>query len=173
MLKYYKQIKPGQNSFVPSTPKGLGIHREFARLKAVYDSNNNVSFTEEPLVGPVKAGETLLMKIKLDSPITVPYTLLEVPLPSGAEVVKDSPKEEIAGRGNNEVVSKWWWTHEDIMDDHLAFFVSNYREGKSEIRTMVRLELPGKFQINPVTLEGMYTNNVHGYSQAEQLEVVE
>jgi uncharacterized protein YfaS (alpha-2-macroglobulin family) len=38
---------------------------------------------------------------------------------------------------------------------------------------MVRLELPGKFQINPVSLEGMYTNNVHGYSQAEQLEVVE
>jgi alpha-2-macroglobulin len=171
IIKYNRRFKAGETFTVPSTPAALKVQRSFARLTAVYDSNNNVSFKEEPLTGKVKAGETLLMKVKLDSPITVPYTILEVPLPSGAEVVKDNAKEEIAARDVQDAVS--WWTHRDIMDDHLAFFVSNYRQGKSEIRTMVRLELPGKFQMNPVTLEGMYTKNVHGYSVPGEIEVVE
>ncbi|MBX9725474.1 MAG: hypothetical protein K2X81_29015, partial [Candidatus Obscuribacterales bacterium] len=174
VIKYYKQLKPGQAGTVPSTPSGMKIHREFLRLKANYDSENNVHFTEEALKGPVKAGETLLMKVILDSPISVPYTIVEAPLPSGAEVVKDDPKENLAtSTSDNYAISRWWWTHMDVMDDHLAFFVSKFHNGKSEIRSMVRMELPGKFQMNPVTLEGMYTNNVHSYSDANEIEVLE
>lgn len=177
VIKYYKKLKIGQSGIEPSTPSGLNIRREFVRLIANYDSSNNVHFTEQPITGPVKAGETLLMKIKLDSPITVPYTLLEVPLPSGAEVVKDTLKEEASQADTREsdtaIMSSWWWNHRDIMDDHMAYFVSDYRQGKSEIRQMVRLELPGKFQMNPITLEGMYTNAVHGYSEANEIQVVE
>ena len=176
VLKYYKQLKPGQAGIVPSTPTALKLTREFKRLIASYDAEGKAHFTEQPITGKVKAGETLLMKIKLDSPITVPYTLLEVPLPSGAEVVKDDPKEQIATRDRPDgdyVVRSWWWTHQDIMDDHIAFFVSNYPLGQSEVRAMVRLELPGKFQMNPVRLEGMYTDKVHGYSPASEIEVVE
>lgn len=175
VLKYYKQLRPGQLGLVASTPNDLAITREFKRLIASYDADGKVHFKEEPITGKVKAGETLLMTIKLKSPITVPYTLLDVPLPSGAEVVKDDAKEQIASRdrSDSDIVRSWWWTHQDIMDDHIAFFVSSYRAGQSEIRQMVRMELPGKFQMNPVTLEGMYTDNVHGYSQANEIEVVD
>ncbi len=174
ITKYYKNLKPGDASVLECTPDTLKLKREFKRLIASYDSDNKVHFKEEPINGKVKAGETILMTLKLDSPITVPYTLLEVPLPSGAEVVEEDRKAELAERSDSDYyVSHWWWTHRDIMDDHLAFFVSSFRPGKSEIRTMIRLELPGKYQMNPVTLEGMYTNNVHGYSQADQIEVVD
>lgn len=179
VLKYYKKLSPGQSGVVQSTPTGMNLHREFVRLIAHYDSDNNVHFTEEPLKGPVKAGETLLMKTRLDAPITVPYTIIEIPLPSGAEVVKNDAKEQIArsqkSRSGSDayLYGSWWWDHQDIMDDHLAYFASSYNMGKSEIRTMVRMELPGKFQMNPVSLEGMYTNNVHGYSEANEIEVVE
>lgn len=172
LIKYYKQAKPGQSFVVPSSPAGLKIHREFARLKAVYDSSKKVSFKEEPLTGDVKAGETLLMKIQLESPVAVPYTMLDVPLPSGAEVLKEDTREEIASRDKTDLI-RAWWNHRDVMDDHMAFFMSNYHSGKSEIRAMLRMELPGKLQMNPVSLSGMYTDNVHGYSEAGQIQVVD
>jgi len=175
VLKYYKKLSPGginsANVTLPSTPTKLAMHRSFKRLIAHYDSNNNVSFTEEPINGKVKAGETILMTLSIDSPISVPYTLCEMPLPSGAEVVKDNAKEEISSRGNYSAVR--WWDHQDIMDDHIANFSGWYHDGHSELRTMIRMELPGKFQMNPAIIEGMYTNNVHGYSEAQEIEVVE
>ncbi len=175
VLKYYKKLSPSgintANVTLPSTPTKLAMHRSFKRLIAHYDSSNNVSFTEEPINGKVKAGETILMTLSIDSPISVPYTLCEMPLPSGAEVVKDNAKEEISSRGNYSAVR--WWDHQDIMDDHIANFSGWYRDGHSELRTMIRMELPGKFQMNPAIIEGMYTNNVHGYSEAQEIEVVE
>lgn len=171
VLKYYKAIVPGQKGLVPSTPTGLRIERSFARLKASYDSNGKVHFKEEPITGPVKAGETLLMRVKLDSPISVPYSLVEIALPSGAEVVENDAKENLS---EDKERSGWmWWSHKDVMDDHLAFFMTQLSSGKNEIRQMMRLELPGKFQLNPVTLEGMYTDNIHGYSEANELVVVD
>jgi alpha-2-macroglobulin len=172
VTKYYKKIQPGQHGLVPSTPTGMNIQRSFSRLKAEYDANGDIHFKEEALTGPVKAGETLLMKIKIDSPITIPYSLIEAALPSGAEVVENDPKE-YSIKSDTSVLGNWWWNHKDVMDDHLAFFMSSFSSGKSEIRQMVRLELPGKFQMNPITLEGMYTDNVHGYSEATEIEVVD
>lgn len=172
ITKYYKKIQPGEHGLVPSTPTGLTIQRSFSRLKAEYDSAGDIHFKEEPITGKVKAGETLLMKIKIDSPINVPYSLIEAALPSGAEVVENDPKE-YSVKSDTAVLGNWWWNHKDIMDDHLAFFMTDFRSGPSEIRQMVRLELPGKFQMNPITLEGMYTDNVHGYSEATQIEVVD
>jgi uncharacterized protein YfaS (alpha-2-macroglobulin family) len=99
-----------------------------------------------------------------------------VPLPSGAEVVDDDRKEQLAKREKNDgdyYYGSWWWNHKDIMDDHIALFSSSYHSGKSQIRTMIRMELPGKFQLNPVSVEGMYTKNFAGYSAPGEIEVVE
>jgi uncharacterized protein YfaS (alpha-2-macroglobulin family) len=176
VVKYYKKFQQGKAVTIPNTPTDLKITREFVRVVAQYDSSNNVTFKEEPITGKIKAGETLLMKVKLDSPITVPYTIFEVPLPSGAEVVDDDRKEQLAKREKNDgdyYYGSWWWNHKDIMDDHIALFSSSYHSGKSQIRTMIRMELPGKFQLNPVSVEGMYTKNFAGYSAPGEIEVVE
>lgn len=175
IVRYYKKFQPGQTASFPSTPTGLKIQREFVRVVAQYNANNDVTFKEEPITGKIKAGETLLMKVKFDSPISVPYTLIEVPLPSGAEVVEDDRKEQLANRSSNngDYYNYWWFNHKDVMDDHIAYFTSTYHSGKSQLRTMIRMELPGKFQLNPISLEGMYTKNVSGYSQLSELEVVE
>jgi hypothetical protein len=36
---------------------------------------------------------------------------------------------------------------------------------------MIRLELPGNIQVNPVSLEGMYTNAVRAYSGLDSLHI--
>lgn len=179
LTTYYRAVKPGEMVASKSLPDGLKMRREFFRLvPSVPDSNGNVKFKAEPLPNrTVKAGETVLMKVYVESPTEVPYAFLRAPLPSGAEVVEndsraDSAEEEKSSADTYEW-GNWWWTHQDVMDDHLAFFVTEFRPGKCEFHQMVRLEIPGKFQMNPVHLEGMYTKDVRAHSQADVLTVTE
>lgn len=186
LTTYYRAIKPGQFVAEKSNPEGLKLRREFLRLvPSKPDSEGNVTFTAQPLLNnTVKAGETVLMKVYVDSPTSVPYTFLKAPLPSGAEVVENDSREN-AEETNEDGSAKtdeqkdayswgsWWWTHQDVMDDHLAFFVTDFARGKCEFHQMVRLELPGKYQLNPVYLEGMYTKAVRAHSQADVLTVTE
>jgi uncharacterized protein YfaS (alpha-2-macroglobulin family) len=132
---------------------------------------------EEIKDGEVKAGETIMMKVFVETPITVPYIMLEAALPSGGEVVDDTPQaNEAESTSTTEVEGDWgvpWWTHKDILDDRIVFFGTKMSAGKSEFHTMLRMELPGKINLNPVTLEGMYTDNVRGYSDLATFHVSE
>ncbi|HEY9792916.1 MAG TPA: MG2 domain-containing protein [Candidatus Obscuribacterales bacterium] len=183
VLTYYKRIKPGEYVAQKSQPNGLKMSREFFRMvPSAPDSNGNVHFTAQPLADrTIKAGETILMKVTVDVPESLPYVILEAPLPSGAEVVQNdsraNAKEDGNNNDNNQEESPFsynmWWTHQDVMDDHLAFFVTDFGRGKAEINQMVRMEIPGTFQMNPITLQGMYSKSVRAYSQADALKVVE
>lgn len=64
-----------------------------------------------------------------------------------------------------------WWSHQDILDDKMVFFGTQLNQGKSEFHTLLRMELPGDVQLNPVTLDGMYSNMIHGYSQPRELQI--
>jgi uncharacterized protein YfaS (alpha-2-macroglobulin family) len=101
-------------------------------------------------------------------------------LPSGAEVVENDSRSDAKEAGNDDhheesayPFGQLWWTHEDALDDHLAFFITDFNRGKAELHQMIRMEIPGKFQMNPITLEGMYSKGVRAYSQADEFQVVE
>jgi len=180
LVTYYRAIKPGEHIAQQSTPDGLQLRREFFKLVAgPSDSSGNVQFKAVALPNrTVRAGETVLMKVFVDSPTAVPYTYLKAPLPSGAEVVENDSRENAQEEGSDKKADayswgNWWWTHQDVMDDHLAFFVTEFGRGKFEFHQMVRMEIPGKFQMNPVLLEGMYTNKVRAHSQADVITVTE
>jgi uncharacterized protein YfaS (alpha-2-macroglobulin family) len=183
VLSYHQVLKAGQNVAAHGIPAGLHIKREFFKLvPSAPDSNGNVHFTAQPLFDhKVKAGETILMKVYVDSPIVCPYVCLQAPLPSGAEVVENDSRGDAkeAGSGTNEKQEdsyswgNWWWTHQDVMDDHIAFFVTDFPNHKAELHQMIRMEIPGKFQINPVSMEGMYTKGIKAHSEADEITVTE
>lgn len=179
VLNYSRPLKPGQQ-VAEGRPNGLQVKREFFRLQAKQDSDGKTHFRATPITdSTVKAGETLLMKVKVKSPTRIPYLMAEAALPSGAEVVKnDSAEDRLEEeKGSNEIETNnfWssWWTHQDILDDRMTFFVTSLSPGNYEFHTMVRMELPGKYQINPVLLEGMYTDSIRGYSNADIFTVTE
>lgn len=179
VLNYSRVVKPGQ-IVAEGQPKGLKVRREFFRLKATQDSDGKTHFRATPITdNRVKAGETLLMKVFVESPTRIPYQMTEVALPSGAEVVKnDSAEDKLEQEGDSHEIdtsSFWysWWTHQDVLDDRISFFVTSMSSGKYEFHTMVRLELPGKYQLNPVMLEGMYTQGIRGYSNPDTITVTE
>jgi len=176
---YFRKLSPGENIEAEALPKGLKVTRKFFRLQSVKEASTGViRFRTVPVTGgQIKAGETVLMKVYVDSPVRVPYIVVESPLPSGAEVVQSHKSEEMQGEGGGtSFEGDWgepWWTHQDVLDDRIVFFGTEMPAGKSEFHTLVRMELPGDLQLNPVAFEGMYTKSVRGYSMLDTLKVTD
>lgn len=176
---YFKKLKPNENTDQEALPKGLKVSRKFFRLQSVKEASTGViHFKTVPIDGgAIKSGETILMKVYIDSPVRVPYIIVESPLPSGSEVVAGHKNEELEGQsGGTAIEGDWgqpWWTHQDILDDRIVFFGTEMPAGKSEFHTLLRMELPGEVQLNPVSFEGMYTKSVRGYSMVDALNITD
>jgi alpha-2-macroglobulin len=181
LLTYQRQLQPGENAPGMAIPQGLSLERSFSRIGlAATTSDGKLHFRATKLSeNTVDAGETILMKVKLTSPISLPYVLMECALPSGGEVVDDQSKSSNLDSSSDDkstFAGDWrevWWSHQDVLDDRIVFFVTNLPSGVSEFPVLVRMEMPGTFQMNPVKLEGMYTNKVRAYSPPTQIKVVE
>ncbi len=183
VLSYMHPLKPGDTVKEPSRPEGLRIYREFFRLEAqAMTSDGKIHFRTKPLGNQaLKAGETVLMKVFIESPITLPYILLEAALPSGGEVIMNDPRlntldEEQSPEADSDITGDWgtwWWEHQDVLDDRVVFFATQLPAGKTSFHTMIRMEMPGTFQMNPARLEGMYTRNIRAYSDLNHLRVTE
>jgi uncharacterized protein YfaS (alpha-2-macroglobulin family) len=178
LLSFIKPLKPGDKVETKSIPEGIKITRSFYKLvPKPIGKDGSIHFVTRPILGQVKAGETVLMKINVNTPIDLPYILLEAALPSGGEVVSNDPREDLMQGEENTGFGgdwgEWWWTHQDILDHKIAYFLTNLHAGKSELHAMVRMEMPGKFQLNPVQLQGMYTDKIKAYSGLDSIKVVE
>lgn len=176
---YFRKLLPGENIEAEALPKGLKVTRKFFRLQTVKEaSTGTLRFRTVPITGgQIRSGETVLMKVYIETPVHVPYIIVESPLPSGAEVVENHKSEEMDGESGGTVIEgDWgqpWWTHQDVLDDRIVFFGTEMPAGKSEFHTLLRMELPGDVQLNPVTFEGMYTKSVRGYSMLDVLKIRE
>lgn len=191
LLTYERPIKPGQVVAGMSSPPDLAIERKFFRLQRFKDDSGVYTYQAVPIPeSGVKAGETILMKVLIKSPLPVPYVMVSAALPAGAEVVSNQDSNELHSpempvlsdaSGNvtpeaavaDDSAMQYWWTHQDILDDRMVFFVTNMPEGKNELKALLRMEMPGKFNVNPVRFEAMYTKKIRGYSGSDRITVNE
>jgi alpha-2-macroglobulin len=182
LLNYVQVLKPGESFRHTALPEGLQIQRSFYRIQPEQvGPQGTLRFKTHSIPDhKVRAGETILMKVTMQAPVALPYIIVDATLPSGGEVVSDDPRESLIERpadSDTNVISgdwgSWWWSHQDILDDRVVMFVTSLPAGKSEFYALVRMELPGTFQMNPVKLEGMYSKAIHAYSGLDQLEVTD
>lgn len=181
LLNYMQPLKPGDNVPQEAMPQGLQIRRAFYRIQAEpVGPQGTMRFkTHDISDNRVRAGETVLMKVIVDSPVALPYVIVDISLPSGGEVVSNDPKASLIDAQDssesqmNGDWGAWWWTHQDILDDRVVMFATGMPAGKSEFYALVRMELPGTFQMNPVQLQGMYSKRIRAYSALDRLEVTE
>ena len=177
LITYFRNLKAGDQIADKGMPQGLRLTRKFFRLvPGPVTSDGSIHFKSQQIAdGQIKAGETVLMKTYVESPISLPYIMVQALLPSGAEVVAQDDRESNTESDNTPgIEGDWgnvWWNHQDILDDRIVYFGTQLPQGKSEFHTMIRMELPGNIQVGPVTLEGMYTNSVHAYSALDSLHV--
>jgi uncharacterized protein YfaS (alpha-2-macroglobulin family) len=173
LFTYFRKLLANDQSVEKGLPQGLKLTRKFYRMKPVATTTNGAIHmrSEEITDGHVKAGETIMMRMFVEAPVRLPYIKLEAALPSGAEVVKENSDDTEAAKTLEGDWSAPWWTHQDILDDRIVYFGRSVPAGKSEFYTMLRMELPGSIQINPVSLEGMYSDKVRAYSSLGSLQI--
>ncbi len=176
MLSYDRPLKVGDQPIIKSMPSDLHVKRELYHVVEKKQANQGANdlFELKPLSinSTVKEGDLIMMKINVDAPFSIPYVMVEAALPSGGEVI-DEPPNLVADEPSTSTSDHWyWWTHQDILDDRIAFFCTSLPSGKSEFRAFIRMEMPGTFNINPVSMEAMYTNKVHARSMAHSVKVV-
>lgn len=167
VLTCRRPIDPGKHIIPKSLPIDMRVTREFCKLVAVANHIKAVPIKDGD---SITAGDTILMRVKINSPVTLPYVKVEAYLPSGAEITSTDPSHgEATSTDDNSF--NWWWTHQDILDDRIVFFTTEMPNGPCTFTSLLRMEMPGKFNINPVSVEGMYTRKVRAYSDATQLQV--
>lgn len=189
LLQYDRPLRPGENVIAKSKPDDLKITREFFRLIPYKDAKTPMTreqaistpvsfYVREPIGNePIHAGDVIQMRVSIDSPISIPYVMVESALPSGGEVINKYmsviDKAQLKPDYTWDYSASWWWDHQDVLDDRMGFFVGSMKEGKCTVEALIRMERPGEFGVNPVTLETMYSKHVRGYSKIDRLKVVE
>jgi uncharacterized protein YfaS (alpha-2-macroglobulin family) len=178
LLKYLLPLKPGDTIPQKAMPEGLKISRQFFRIHAEpVGPEGTLRFKTDRITdNKVRAGETVVMKVLVESPTALPYVIVDTALPSGGEVVSNDPRENLLEHDENQLAGdwgNWWWAHQDILDDRVVMFANSLPAGKSEFYALVRMELPGTFRMNPVKLEGMYSQRVKAYSSLDSIQVTE
>jgi uncharacterized protein YfaS (alpha-2-macroglobulin family) len=179
-VSYFRKLLPGDQMAGKGLPEGLTITRKFFRLVPQKElaADGSIHFKSEEIIDhKVKAGETIMMKTIVHSPTPLPYVKIESALPSGAEIVKSDSRESSVDKSSEQSqIGDWgtvWWTHEDDLDDRVVYFGTSIPKGDSTFHTMLRMELPGKMEVLPTTLEAMYSKKIRGYSPLDELTVKE
>jgi uncharacterized protein YfaS (alpha-2-macroglobulin family) len=112
----------------------------------------------------------------------VPFAILEIPLPSGAEVVANqdtniTSTENESGISESIFEGDWgtsWWGHQDILDDKVAYFSQSLSSNHDHVFFLtLRMEMPGEFGMNPVMLKAMYSNHIQAFSQRDTVKVIQ
>ncbi len=176
LLRYDRPIKPGATVVPRSSPSDLVLERRFFRLEPYIDPKTKIAKTRAvpiPASG-IAAGETILMKVLIKSPIAMPYVMVDAALPSGAEVLSEQRNIDYVAPDDTDPSSfRYWWTHQDILDDRIVFFVTDLSAGTCEFQSLLRMEMPGVFNVVPVSLEGMYSKSLRAYSAEDRITVFE
>lgn len=177
-LSYYLLYEPSET--IPEVAnKGVKITKTLYRLQSSTDSDGNISYKEKPLIGKVKAGEMILVKLEIDNSKNAKYLLIEDPKSSGMELISTDPRavmgsdESNSDSDNSNYWWNFWWTHQEDRDTHMSFFVTELQPGKHTVNYIVRPEIPGKYLINPTQLTGMYSNALSGSTSSLRLTVEE
>lgn len=178
VLQYDRPLHADGQLYSKCMPTDMKMEREFYRLVpgTGRESKQYRAVSLPAVAATVNTGDLLLMRVKIHTPVRAPYVMVESPLPSGAEVVSDvsditMPPEKEKGNSDNLSWPSYYWTHHDVLDDRLAYFASDMPQGDSSFSCVMRMEMPGQFNINPATLQAMYSKQVRGYSTAAALTV--
>ncbi len=173
-LNYYKPFEQ-----VRAEEDGYRVEKEIFVLNK-YEEYGGDRFTYKPVsfTGSVKSGDVMLVKLKVHTKKDDNnYFMLEDPLPSGVEYVKDDWSFPIEGadnyRGYNGYYWRWWYADKDVRDDKVVFFATYFGKGVHEFSYLMRAEIPGEYSVNPAKGSLMYYPEVYGNTEGVRMKVVE
>jgi len=162
---------------ISAREEGFRVEREYFKLEK-YDSysEDKITYRKKFFDGSVKSGDEILVKIKVYSKEEDnQYFMLEDPLPSGVEVVKDDwaykVEEESNYTGYDYYYWRWWYADKEVRDNRVTFFATYIGKGEYEFSYIIRAQIPGEYSVNPTKGMLMYYPEVNGSTKDFRLKI--
>lgn len=145
----------------------LNIARDYFVLVPI-NKDGRITYNLQPLNGPVSQGDVLAIHLGV-SGSPQKYLLIEDPIPSGTEFLKNTDSYEINQRPDTW---DWWYTRQEFHDDRAAIFATTF-SGRHDSFYLIKVINPGSFDISPARVAPMYQPNVQATTDQLHLEVKE
>jgi uncharacterized protein YfaS (alpha-2-macroglobulin family) len=171
-LSYYtneEKIKPREN--------GFRVEKEYFKLEKYTRYNDEkIVYKKRYFDGLVKSGDEILVKVKVTGKEdNMQYFMLEDPIPSGCEVIKDdwayTIDEEKDYSGWDYYYWRWWYADKDIRDNRVTFFATYLWGDTYEFSYIIRAQIPGTYNVIPATGMLMYYPEVRGSSEEISIKI--
>lgn len=179
-LTYYESESRKE---IDETDNGFEITREYYTLKKEYNEKaGNYTYKKVPYEGTgsktVRSGDEMLVKVKVfPNSSSNQYFMLEEPLPSGCEYIKEDWAYPIEGensyQGRSQGMWNWWYGDMDIRDNRIVFFSSEMGEQEYEFTYLLRAQIPGTYNIMPARGMLMYYPEHNGSSSNLKLKIID
>ncbi len=112
-------------------------------------------------------GDTVLVKLDVESARALTHVLVEDPRPAGLASVSSDAGMQLEG-----VDLRPAGVRRELRDDRAAFFVGTLPQGKTSLYYLARAGLGGSYHILPAKAEAMYVPNAfHAQSTSAEIEV--
>jgi hypothetical protein len=146
--------------------RGLAIEREYL------DAENKTPLET------VKLGQTVLIRLKVQSPLRRAHVAVVDRLPAGFEPVLTRFSNADGWQDQGAARAHWWhdwntsWQNEELRDDRMQIFADTLARGTSTHEYLVRATTTGRFSAPPALAEAMYDPAVQGRSAERTVEIV-
>jgi len=157
-LRYYTTAEP-----VPSSGRDLTVRRSYWRLVGRTQRDGSITYVPVRLGEgeELRAGEVFEVRLDLRLRLPAEYVVVEDPLPAGCEVITEG----------DEYSWNYWWSGQEIHDDHMALFMRWANTGRSKLTYRLRAELPGDLHVMPTRIYGMYLPDLAGNGREDRMTV--
>ncbi|MEM9997309.1 MAG: alpha-2-macroglobulin family protein, partial [Bacteroidota bacterium] len=148
---------------VQAANRGLAVQRTIQRLDGSGNPVGNPVTTDSRTL-TLDAGQLVRVTLRLTSPATRNYVVVDDALPAGLEAL--NPAFQTSGvLAQQETGSGQWWgsfNHTELRDDRVLLFADYLRRGEHTYTYLARATTPGTFVHPPAQAELMYEPAVNG-----------
>lgn len=166
-----EHIKPHGNNFT--------VTRGYYILQPAKKSDGSWSYNAR-LLSPstdLHSGDEILVKVSVRAKEDNQYFMLEDFFPSGFEPVKDTQGYDINGfeyyDGLEDDEWSYFWSHQDVRDEKISFFVTYLPKGEQTFTYIMRAEASGTFHVMPAQAMLMYYPDTLSTSSENIVKVVD
>lgn len=146
---------------VLAAAEGVSVSRQYMRLAHREQGGRQLAYTTTPLLGPVKVGERIRVRLTIEVPEDVDYIMIQDPIPAGFSVLEPS------------LNGGWRISRAEVRDDRVAFFATVLPAGEVHVVEYdLRAERPGVYWARPTDVASMYDPDTWGRSTEARLEIV-
>jgi uncharacterized protein YfaS (alpha-2-macroglobulin family) len=134
---------------------GFDVKRKYYLLKRV-QKKGELLYAKEPLSGPVKSGDEILVELTVSSDKKSKYFLLEDYYPAGCEAITDDENYVISGDDFYSGDWYWWFAGREYRDERIAISMDSVNPGTYVFKYIMRAQNPGTYGVMPAEGYLMY-----------------